>query len=123
MENSLVYRDPFGGYAIILAGRRMGHIDFQFAEMDWEQGGHPLEKKKRLPEAPITLLAFEPGFVDPNRCVRGHSGWVVSGTLRMTYDEKAVDYPAGSGFHIEAGTGHRAGNPFAERVVVFLVTP
>jgi hypothetical protein len=41
----------------------------------------------------------------------------------MTYDETAVDYPAGSGFHIQPGTGHRAENPFGEPVVLFLVTP
>ena len=101
----------------------MAHVDFSFDAMEWEQGAHPLGRKKRLPGTPVTLLWFEPGFVDPNRCVRGHSGWVVTGTLRMTYDETAVDYPAGSGFHIEGGTGHRAGNPFQEQVVVFLVTP
>ena len=96
-----------------------------FDAMSWQQGGHALERKKSDPETPVTLLEFAPGFADPNWCERSHSGYVLSGTLRMEYDEptrEQADYAEGQGFHIGLGTRHRASNPGDVPVRVFIVS-
>lgn len=108
-----------------MIGGRVFHVSIPFDALPWQAGGHPLERKKSDPRTPITLLEFAPGFADPNWCVRAHSGLVLSGTLRMEYGglaAEACDYGEGQGFHIELGTPHRASNPGAVPVRLFIVS-
>ena len=101
----------------------MTHRRIVFPSLPWQAGGDPLERKKGDPSAPVILLEFAPGFADPNWCERGHSGYVFKGALRMEYEAGTdEDYGAGEGFHIEAGTRHRASNPGSTPVRLFIVS-
>jgi quercetin dioxygenase-like cupin family protein len=102
--------------------RQSKHAAIRFSSLQWEQGGHPLERKKRHPDHPITLLEFAPGFLDPAWCRAGHAGFVLSGSLRMEYEDGADDLGAGDGFSISPGTPHRASNPHDVPVQVFIFT-
>jgi quercetin dioxygenase-like cupin family protein len=98
----------------------MAHERLDFARIDWQAGGHPLERKKLGALGGATLLRFEPGFEDPNWCVNGHAGYVLEGTLRLTLDDGAIEAGAGQGFVLDPGTRHRASNPGAVPVVLFI---
>jgi quercetin dioxygenase-like cupin family protein len=87
--------------------------------MTWTAGAHALETKKVGEGA--SLLAFEPGFVDPGICTNGHTGYVLEGTLRFELDEGVVDVERGTAFVIHAGTSHRASNPGSMTVTVFII--
>ncbi|MCC6522476.1 MAG: cupin domain-containing protein [Polyangiaceae bacterium] len=101
----------------------MAYTPLPFADLGWQAGGHPLELKKLVAGAgPVVLLAFEPGFEDPNVCVRGHVLYVVEGTLRLELDAGAVDVAAGEGCVLDPGTRHRAKNVGPGRVVSFVVS-
>lgn len=100
----------------------MAHYRLPFPESPWIQGGHPQERKKSLPGVPAILIAFQPGFRDPEICLRGHSGYVLSGTFRMDYEDGFGEYGVGEAFHIDPGTAHRASNPGPVPVVLFLVS-
>ncbi|MCU0254611.1 MAG: cupin domain-containing protein [Acidobacteria bacterium] len=100
----------------------MAHETLDFNTLDWQAGPHPLERKKLGALGGASLLRFEPGFEDPNWCVNGHAALVLEGTLRLEYEAGAAEVSAGQGFVIDPGTRHRASNPGAVPVVLF-ITP
>ncbi|MFB3909422.1 MAG: cupin domain-containing protein [Candidatus Eisenbacteria bacterium] len=100
----------------------MNETGIPFRQLPWQPGGHPLERKKSLPGARAAMLAFEPGFADPNWCARGHAGYVLGGALRFELRNGSLTIEQGDGFEIDAGTEHRAGNPGSEPVVLFIVS-
>lgn len=91
-----------------------------FDAIEWQPGGHPLERKKLGRLGGATLLRFEPGFADPSWCENGHAGVVLEGTLRLEFDDGAEECAAGRGFVIDPGTRHRASNPGAGPVTLFI---
>lgn len=95
---------------------------FDFANMPFEQGGHPLEQKKVCGERPAVLLRFEPGFADPNWCRRAHVIHVLSGVLELELRDRNERVAAGNGCWLDAGTEHRARNPGSEPVIAFIVS-
>jgi quercetin dioxygenase-like cupin family protein len=98
----------------------MAHERLDYPRIDWQPGAHPLEQKKLGALGGATLLRFEPGFEDPNWCVNGHAGFVLRGTLRLAFDEGAVEVGEGEGFVIDPGTRHRAANAGKDAVVLFI---
>ncbi len=94
----------------------------EFDAMEWRVGSHPLERKKFGALGGATLLRFEPGFEDRSWCVAGHAGYVVDGVLRLAFDDGAEEYAAGQGFVIDPGTRHRASNPGAAPVTLFIAS-
>ena len=85
-------------------------IDFEAAP--WQPGAHPLERKKTAAEVAVTLLEFAPGFEDPTPCRRGHAAFIVAGELALVLEDGSeVRALAGSAFHLDPGTVHRARNP------------
>jgi len=94
-------------------------VDFE--SLSWQQGGHPLEIKKKHPEAPLTLLEFAPGFEDPVPCSTGHAGLVLEGTLAFVLEDGTeVRVPQGGAFLLDPGTLHRARNPGKTAVRLFV---
>jgi quercetin dioxygenase-like cupin family protein len=98
----------------------MAHEKIDYPRLDWQPGAHPLERKKLGALGGATLLRFEPGFEDPNWCVNGHAGYVLEGTLRLAFDEGAVEVREGEGFVIDPGTRHRAANAGWDAVSLFI---
>ena len=101
---------------------RMSYTAFEPASMAFEQGGHPLERKKLCTERPLVVLRFEPGFSDPNWCERAHVIYVLSGALELELEGEVRRVTAGNGCWLDRGTRHRARNPGPEPVEAFLVS-
>jgi quercetin dioxygenase-like cupin family protein len=94
-------------------------IDFQ--NLPWQQGSHPLEKKKTSEGAAVTLLEFAPGFSDPHPCFRGHAGMVLDGELELILeDSTVVRVIAGNAFQLDPGTKHSARNATDQPVRLFV---
>ncbi|MFI5166817.1 MAG: cupin domain-containing protein [Thermoanaerobaculales bacterium] len=87
----------------------------------WAAGGNPLERKKTA-AAGATVIEFAPGFADPNWCERAHVAYVLSGTLRLEVAGRIEEVAAGDGFVTDRGTPHRASNPGADPVRLFVIT-
>lgn len=58
----------------------------------------------------IRLVEFTAEFVEPDWCGKGHVGYVLEGTLEVSFGEHVVVYPQGSGIFIAAGpaSAHKA---------------
>jgi quercetin dioxygenase-like cupin family protein len=94
-------------------------IDFEAAP--WQPGAHPSERKKPATDVAVTLLEFGPGFVDPNPCRRGHAAYVIAGEIALVLEDGSeVRARAGSAFHLDAGTVHKARNPGPGPVRLFV---
>ncbi|MFO7180926.1 MAG: cupin domain-containing protein [Pseudomonadota bacterium] len=94
-----------------------------FPSMHWEQSPtHPLEQKKAVEGRRVVLLRFAPGFEDPNRCLRSHVLYVVSGTLELVLDDRVERVAAGEACWIDRGSAHQARNPGTEDAIVFIVS-
>jgi quercetin dioxygenase-like cupin family protein len=94
-------------------------IDFSAAP--WLPGAHPLERKKAATDVAVTLLEFAPGFVDPNPCRRGHAAFILEGEIALLLEDGSeVRAAAGSAFHLDPGTVHRARNPGDRPVRLFV---
>jgi len=100
----------------------MTQATIPFPTMPWQPGAHPLERKKHDTSHSVTILEFEPGFLDPNWCERGHVGYVLSGSVRLEYEKEATFLGEGEAFVIGAGTRHRASNPGTVTVRLFVVS-
>jgi quercetin dioxygenase-like cupin family protein len=93
----------------------------EFVPAPWQPGGHPLERKKPAPEAPLGLLEFAPGFADPTPCRRGHAAYVLAGELAFTLEDgREVRVTAGNACYLEPGTVHQARNPGDVPVTLFI---
>jgi len=86
----------------------MAFVRAPLPEQPWIPGGHPLERKKTLPERGLTLLEFEPGFSDPNACVAGHFMYVLEGSLGLELDTGLERLHPGEACFLHPGTAHRA---------------
>jgi quercetin dioxygenase-like cupin family protein len=93
-----------------------------FTALHWSAGAHPLEKKKLVAGHPVALLEFAPGFEDPTWCVRGHIIYVLDGCLELVLDEGTERLQAGDGCILERGTRHRATNPGAVPLRLFVAS-
>ncbi len=99
----------------------MGYSAADFDQMPWTPGGHPLEQKK-VANAGLSLLQFEPGFDDPNWCERSHVMFVLQGTLHLEFEGETVALEAGRALWIDAGTPHRASVRGGAPALVFIAS-
>jgi quercetin dioxygenase-like cupin family protein len=92
-----------------------------FGATPWLPGAHALERKKTATDVAVTLLEFAPGFADPNPCRRGHAAFVLEGEIALVLENGTeVRAGAGSAFHLDPGTVHRARNPGDQPVRLFI---
>jgi hypothetical protein len=91
-------------------------------ELPWQQGNHPLEFKKVVPETPCVLLMFMPGFSDPNLCQRSHVLHVLEGLLTLELEGEVLRVAAGQSCVLPADTTHRARNDDAEPAIVLALS-
>lgn len=54
----------------------------------------------------LRLVEYTPAM-DRHWCDRGHMGWVLEGSLEVTFDSGVVTYQAGDGVFIPSGVEHR----------------
>jgi hypothetical protein len=77
----------------------------------WREGGRQLR-----------LLEFSLDFVEADWCEKGHSGYVLRGSLEVEFKHHTAIYREGSGIHIPAGPacGHKA-RALTPKALLFLV--
>jgi len=94
-----------------------------FDEMEWQASIHGARFKVfRNGEKQLRLVEFTDEFVEPEWCVKGHIGYVISGELEIDFHGRLVRYPEGSGIFIPSGaaSGHK-GRSVTSKVLLFLV--
>jgi quercetin dioxygenase-like cupin family protein len=82
-----------------------------FEAMEWQQI-RPEVRQKVYCEGTrqIRLVEFETSDGAEHWCETGHIGYVLEGSLRISFDGQVISFAAGDGFFIPAGaaTKHRA---------------
>jgi quercetin dioxygenase-like cupin family protein len=93
-----------------------------FSEMPWQQVSD-LARQKLIDngEKRVRLLDLHAGFQEPEWCKRGHTGYIIDGTLHIEFDGGRVQsYAAGEPLLISSGQSHKA-RVIEGRVQLFLV--
>ena len=82
-------------------------LRIDFDTLDWQS---PLPgaraKVYREGSRQLRLVEFTSEFVEPDWCIKGHIGFVQSGTLEVDFAGQVVRYPEGSGVFIPPGSSH-----------------
>lgn len=89
----------------------MNHYRVDFESMVWEQsaGGVKYKAYERGGRR-LRLAEFTRGFVEPEWCTKGHSGYVLEGEMEVDFQGRMVAFRAGDGLFIPPGDehGHKA---------------
>ena len=92
-----------------------------FESMEWQNAAPGLRfKVYRSGDKQMRLLEHSQEFVEPDWCVKAHSGLVLKGELEIDFHGRKVRFPEGSGLFIPAGEKHK-GRPITSSVLLFLV--
>ena len=92
-----------------------------FESMEWQNAAPGLRfKVYRSGNKQMRLLEHSQEFVEPDWCVKAHSGLVLKGELEIDFHGRKVRFPEGSGLFIPAGEKHK-GRPITSSVLLFLV--
>jgi hypothetical protein len=92
-----------------------------FESMEWQNAAPGLRfKVYRSGNKQMRLLEHSQEFVEPDWCVKAHSGLVLKGELEIDFHGRIVRFPEGSGLFIPAGEKHK-GRPITSSVLLFLV--
>ena len=92
-----------------------------FESMEWQNAAPGLRfKVYRSGNKQMRLLEHSQEFVEPDWCVKAHSGLVLKGELEIDFQGRKVRFPEGSGLFIAAGEKHM-GRPITSSVLLFLV--
>ena len=92
-----------------------------FESLDWQNVAPGLRYKAyRNGNKQLRLLEHSQAFIEPDWCVKAHSGYVLKGELEVDFQGRIVRFPEGSGLFIPAGEKHK-GRPLTSSVLIFLV--
>ena len=92
-----------------------------FDSLDWQSPAPGLRFKiYRAGNKQLRLLEHSQEFIEPDWCVKAHTGLVLKGELEIDFHGQVVLYPEGSGLFIPAGEKHK-GHPVTSSVLLFLV--
>jgi hypothetical protein len=92
-----------------------------FESMEWQSAAPGLRYKVyRSGNKQMRLLEHSQEFIEPDWCVKAHSGLVLKGELEIDFHGRIVRFPEGSGLFISAGEKHK-GRPITSSVLLFLV--
>lgn len=81
-------------------------IDFD--AMDWECPAEGVRfKVARSGDTQVRLVEFTPALSHPEWCRVGHAGYVLEGTLEVTFYEEVIRYEAGDGLILPPGEAHK----------------
>ena len=94
----------------------------RFSNMEWQQVSEVAQQKLIDDgEKRVRLLKLETGFQEQEWCNRGHTGYIIDGTLDMEYEDgRSEKYASGDPFLISSGEPHKA-RVVSGRVKLFLV--
>jgi quercetin dioxygenase-like cupin family protein len=92
-----------------------------FESMEWQNAAPGLRfKVYRSGNKQMRLLEHSQEFVEPDWCMKAHSGLVLKGELEIDFHGRKVRFPEGSGLSIPPGEKHK-GHPITSSVLLFLV--
>ena len=92
-----------------------------FESLEWQSAAPGLRfKVARNGDKQMRLLEHSQEFVEPDWCVKAHSGLVLEGELEVDFQGRIMRFPEGSGLFIPAGEKHK-GRPITSSVLIFLV--
>jgi hypothetical protein len=91
-------------------------------DLPWEPAApHASAKIVPLGSHRLRLLELRRGFVEDDWCGKGHTGYVLEGSLRVDFETGGLTLAAGDGLHIPAGPPHRhKALPLTERARLVL---
>ena len=94
----------------------------RFADIQWQQVSD-VARQKLIDngEKRVRLLDLQAGFQEQEWCKRGHTGYIIAGTLHMEFDSgKMLTYSEGEPLLISPGQLHKA-RVVTGRVRLFLI--
>jgi hypothetical protein len=92
-----------------------------FEALEWQNPAPGLRFKVfRSGNKQLRLLEHSQEFVEPDWCVKAHSGLVLKGEIEIDFQGRVMLFPKGSGLFIPAGDKHK-GRPVTLSVLLFLV--
>ena len=94
----------------------------RFSDLDWQQVSE-VAKQKLIDngEKRVRLLQLQAGFQEQEWCQRGHTGFILHGTLEVEFqDDRVESYSQGDPFLLSAGEPHKA-RVSTGKVQLFLV--
>jgi quercetin dioxygenase-like cupin family protein len=99
----------------------MHHISFN--TIPWESKAKGQRQRAHQENGKqIRIMEITQEFVEPDWCTRGHNGYVLEGTLELSFPDKTLVYQPGDAFMIPVGDSHkhkaRALSPLARFVMV-----
>lgn len=59
-------------------------------------------------------------FLEPDRCEKAHTGFVLEGELEIDFEGEKIFYQSGDALFVEPGTKHSV-RSLSEKVLLFLV--
>ncbi len=82
----------------------------RFSDTPWEEVSDCARQKLIDDgEKRVRLLKLAPGFQEQDWCTRGHTGYVIDGTLEMEFGEGTkLSYSTGDAILLSQGTAHKA---------------
>lgn len=92
-----------------------------FDSLEWQNVAPGLRYKVyRSGDKQMRMLEHSQEFIEPDWCVKAHTGMVLKGELEIDFQGSIVRFPEGSGLVIPAGKKHK-GRPVTSSVLIFLV--
>ncbi len=89
----------------------MNHEIERFSETDWQQvSEHARQKLIDNGEKRVRLLKLAPGFQELDWCRRGHTGYVIDGSLEIEFadDKPNQTFSTGDAILVSQGEAHKA---------------
>ncbi len=99
------------------------HHRVDFESLPWESPAPGVRFKKHQDNGrQLRLVEFTKEFVEPDWCVKGHTGYVLEGVITVDFHGKDMVFVAGDGLFIPPGNehGHKA-RPVTDAVTLVLV--
>ena len=101
----------------------MNERGIDFDSIEWES---PLDgvrfKKFTSGKKQVRLVEYTREFIEPDWCLKGHAGYIISGEIEIDFNGNPVRYKPGDGIFIPPGEGqkHKA-KILSDNALVFLV--
>lgn len=88
----------------------MIHEVERFPDIEWQQvSEHARQKLIDNGEKRVRLLKLSPGFQELEWCQRGHTGYVIDGSLEMEFNEgHKKQFTTGDAILVSQGEAHKA---------------
>ena len=86
----------------------MEEVRLQFSDLPWEAPAPVVRQKVVIRgKQRLRIVEFTDAFVEEDWCTAGHVGYVLSGTMEVSFDGHMQRFQAGDGLWIEAGEASR----------------